>query len=562
MRLVECVPNFSEGRNEAIIESITATIADTDGAHLLDVDPGKDTNRTVVTFVAEPDRAVEAAFRAIKKASELIDMSKHTGAHARMGATDVCPFVPVAGVTMEDCVELANKLGKRVGEELGIPVYLYENAATAQDRHNLASVRSGEYEGLAKKFQDPHWKPDYGPAEFNERSGATAIGARKFLIAYNVNLNTRSSKIANDIAITIREAGRNKRDEKGKFIRDENGTPLIQPGTLAACKAVGWFIDEYDKAQISINLTDFDVTPLHVAFDECVRQAEERGIRVTGSELVGLVPLQAMLQAGHHYLNKSGVSTGVSENDIIETAIQSLGLREVSPFDPQQKIIEYRVARPTPLADLTVTSFVDLTSSDAPAPGGGSVAALMASMSGALTSMVANLTVGKKGYKKVWQEMKEVAPQAQELKAAFLKAVDDDTFAFDAVMDAMKLPKKTEEDVQKRDAALESATRDAIEVPFGVLSRCRDALPLIEAVAQRGNVNSLSDAGVAALALRAAAGGALLNVLINLPGISDGDYIERTKGEGMKILEEVKERCHAVVMRVIDVLNEPLAPGE
>lgn len=562
MRLVECVPNFSEGRDDSVIDSITTTIKDTDGAHLLDVDPGKDTNRTVVTFVADPDNAVEAAFRAIKKASELIDMSKHAGAHARMGATDVCPFVPVSGVTMEDCVELARKLGKRVGDELGIPVYLYENAATAEDRRNLASVRSGEYEGLQKKLKDPHWRPDFGPVEFNSRSGATAIGARKFLIAYNVNLNTRSKKIAHDVAMTIREAGRNKRDEKGKFIRDEDGTPLKQAGTLGACKAVGWFIDEYDKAQISINLTDFDVTPPHVAFDECVRQAAARGVRVTGSELVGLVPLEAMLRAGRHYLEMSGVSTGIPESDIIETAIQSLGLREVSAFEPEQKIIEYRVARQTPLADLGVTSFVDLTSSDAPAPGGGSVAALMASMSGALTSMVANLTVGKKGYKKVWEEMKELAPQAQELKAAFLRAMDDDTFAFDAVMDAMKLPKKTDDDIARRDAALENATKEAIEVPFGVLRRCREAIPLVEAVAERGNVNSLSDAGVAALALRAAAGGALLNVLINLPGVADSDYRSKMKSEGEIALAEIEKRCQAVVTGVSSRLKEALEPGE
>jgi len=562
MRLVECVPNFSEGRNEAIIDAITGVIADTDGAHLLDVDPGKDTNRTVVTFVADYDHAVEAAFRAIKKASELIDMSKHTGAHARMGATDVCPFVPVAGVTMEDCVELARRLGERVGDELGIPVYLYEEAATAEDRQNLASVRSGEYEGLAKKLADPHWKPDFGPAKFDPRTGATAIGARKFLIAYNINLNTRSAKIANDIAITIREAGRNKRDENGKFVRDDNGEPIKESGTLKACKAVGWYIDEYERAQISINLTDFDVTPPHVAFDECVRQAQSRGICVTGSELVGLIPLAAILQAGNHYLNKAGVSTGVPESEIIETAIQSLGLREVAPFDPRQKVIEYRVAKGTPLADLTVKSFVDLTSTDAPAPGGGSVAALMASMSGALTSMVANLTVGKKGYKKVWEEMKEVAPPAQSLKAAFLKAVDDDTSAFDAVLDAMKLPKKSEEEQKRRGEAIENATKGAVEVPLGVLRGCRDALPLVEAVAEKGNVNSLSDAGVAALALRAAAGGALLNVLINLPGLSDREYIDRTSGEGLQILEEVKERCHTVVMKILSQLKDSLNPDE
>jgi len=558
MRLVECVPNFSEGRNAAVIDAITGEINDVDGAHLLDVDPGKDTNRTVVTFVAEFDCAVEAAFRMIRKASEIIDMSKHSGAHARMGATDVCPFVPVAGVTMDDCVELARRLGERVGDELGIPVYLYEEAATADDRHNLASVRSGEYEGLAAKFKDPHWKPDFGPAEFNPRWGATAIGARKFLIAYNIDLNTRSSKIANDIAMTIREAGRNKRDAKGKFVRDENGAPVKAPGTLQSAKAVGWYIDEYERAQISINLTDFDVTPPHVAFDECVRQAEARGIRVTGSELVGLIPLEAILQAGRHYLEKAGVSTGIPEAQIIETAIQSLGLRDVAPFDPRQKIIEYRVAAAPPLGDLRVESFVDLTSTDAPAPGGGSVAALMASMSGALTSMVANLTVGKKGYKEVQDEMKDVAPKAQVLKAAFLKAVDDDTNAFDAVMDAMKLPKTTEEEQRRRTEAIEQATKEAVEVPLGVLLRCREALPLVESVAEKGNVNSLSDAGVAALALRAAAGGALLNVLINLPGLTDREYIDSTRKEGVAALEEVKERCHAVVMKIIATLNDSL----
>ncbi len=562
MRLVECVPNFSDGRNMAVIDAITAEISDSEGAYLLDVDPGKDTNRTVVTFVADYDAAVDAAFRAIKKASELIDMSKHSGAHARMGATDVCPFVPVSGVTMDDCVELARQLGERVGSELGIPVYLYEAAATADDRRNLASVRSGEYEGLPQKLKDPHWKPDFGPAEFNPRWGATAISARKFLIAYNIDLNTRNPKLAHDIAMTIREAGRNKRDKKGKFVRDENGVPVKQPGTLQACKAVGWYIDEYERAQISINLTDFDVTPPHAAFDECVKQAEKLGIRVTGSELVGLIPLEALLQAGTHYLKKAGVSTGIPQAQIMETAIQSLGLRDVAPFDTAQKVIEFRVAAETPLADLTVKSFVDLTSSDAPAPGGGSVAALMASSAAALASMVANLTVGKKAYKDVDDEMKDIAPKAQVLKSKFMKAVDDDTKAFDAVMDAMRLPKQTEEEQQLRTEAIENTTREAVEVPMGVLRSCRDVLPLIEGVAEKGNVNSLSDAGVAALALRAAAGGALLNVLINLPGLSDRDYIEKISDEGMEVLEEVKNRCHAVVMKIVADLRESLKPSE
>lgn len=556
MRLVECVPNFSEGRNTTIIDAITGVIADAEGAHLLDVDPGKDTNRTVVTFVAEYEAAVEAAFRAIEKASQIIDMSKHTGAHARMGATDVCPFIPVAGVTMDDCVELARRLGERVGSELGIPVYLYEAAATADDRVNLASVRSGEYEGLSKKLRDPHWKPDFGPAEFNPKAGATAIGARKFLIAYNVNLNTRSAKIANDIAMTIREAGKNKRDDNGKFVRDENGVPIKQPGTLKACKAVGWYIDEYKRAQISINLTDYDVTPPHLAFDEVVRQAETRGVRVTGSELVGLIPLEAMLRAGTHYLEKAKLSTGLPEADILEMAVQSLGLAELGPFDPQKKIIEYRVAGETPLAAATVHGFVDLTSTDSPVPGGGSVAALMASLSGALTSMVANLTVGKKGYKNVQDEMKAVAPRAQTLKDFFLGAVDADSKAFDGVMEAMKLPKNTEEDQRIRNQKIEEATKDAVEVPFSVVTSCCDVIELIETVAEKGNVNSLSDAGVAALALRAAAGGAMLNVLINLPGISDQGYVEEKTGAVKAAVDEVDQRCGQIVSRIIERLEK------
>jgi len=561
MRLVECVPNFSEGRNTGVIDAITTTITGTDGAHLLDVDPGKDTNRTVVTFVAEYDAAVEAAFRAISRASELIDMSKHTGAHPRMGATDVCPFIPVAGVTMQDCAELARRLGRRVGDELGIPVYLYEEAATSPERRNLANIRSGEYEGLPEKLRDPHWKPDFGPAEFSSRTartGATVIGARKFLIAYNVNLNTRSKKIAHDIAMTIREAGRSKRDDEGKFVRDHKGEVVKETGTLKACKAVGWYIDEYKRAQISINLTDFDVTPPHVAFDEVVRQAEKIGVRVTGSELVGLIPLEAMLRAGRHYLEKAGVSTGVPEEVLVETAIQSLGLRDVAPFDPKQKIIEYRVATPTPLADMTVRSFVDITSTDSPVPGGGSVSALMASMSSALASMVANLTVDKKGYKTAQAEMKRVAPKAQELKAVFLRAVDEDSRAFDAVMAAMRLPDKTDEERRFREGTMDKATKGAIEVPLGVLERCLDVLPLLESVAVKGNVNSLSDAGVAALALRSAAGGAFLNVLINLPGITDAAYVGERSRRARSVLDEVQRRCDQVTVGVISRLEEPL----
>jgi glutamate formiminotransferase/formiminotetrahydrofolate cyclodeaminase len=556
MRLVECVPNFSEGRNQNIIDAIATAIEETEGAHLLDVDPGKDTNRTVVTFVAGYDTVVEAAFNAIRTASRLIDMSKHTGAHARMGATDVCPFVPVSGVTMDDCVKLANDLGARVGDELGIPVYLYENAAKKEERRNLATVRSGEYEGLPKKLEDPNWKPDYGPAEFKPRSGATVIGAREFLIAYNVNLNTRDRKLANDIALSIREAGRAKRDENGKFVRDSDGNIVQAPGTLKACKAVGWYIEEYKQAQVSINLVNFDRTSPHEAFDEVVRQAQQRGIRVTGSELVGLIPLDAVLQAGRHYLTLQGKSAGVPEKDLIDTAVKSLGLNDISVFDPLQKIIEYRVAAARPLAGSTVRDFVDETSVDSPVPGGGSVAALMGSLACALGSMVANLTVGKKGYEEVDEEMKSVAVEAQTLKDAFLRAVDDDSDAFDGVMNATRLPRKTEDDARQRTEMIELATKNAVEVPLSVIKRCGEAIKLIEKVAVKGNENSISDAGVAALCLRSAASGAELNVLINLPGLSDKEYVTKTRQEATSVCERVNGRCMKVFQRVLDHLGE------
>jgi len=555
MRLVECVPNFSEGRNPAVIDAIAAVITDSEGAWLLDVDPGKATNRTVVTFVADYDRAVEAAFRAIAKAAELIDMRKHQGEHARMGATDVCPFVPVRGVDMDDCVALARALGERVGKELEIPVYLYEYAAASEERRNLATVRAGEYEALPDKLKDPRWKPDFGPARFNARSGATVIGARKFLIAYNVNLNTRDARKANDIALEVREAGRNQRGPDGKFVRDAAGEPVKRPGRLQACKAVGWYIDEYARAQISINLTDFDVTPPHLAFDTVCEEAEKRGLRVTGSELVGLIPLEAMLQAGRHYLEKAGSSAGLPEAQVVEAAIQSLGLRELSAFDPAQKVIEYRVAEAAPLADMRVRDFTDLTSTDAPAPGGGSVAALMGAMAGALAAMVANLTVGKKAYQEVEDEMKAVAVDAQRMKDACLRAIDADTKAFDAVMAAMRMPRGSDEEAAARDAAVQQATQHAIDVPLGVLRTCRDALAPIAAVAERGNQNSLSDAGVAALCARAGAHGAYLNVLINLPGVSDAHYVASTRAEASRIMEETAARASEIIERVTSALS-------
>jgi glutamate formiminotransferase/formiminotetrahydrofolate cyclodeaminase len=556
MKLVECVPNFSEGRDQTVIDTITASIEEVEGAFLLDVDPGKDTNRTVVTFVAEYSSAVEAAFRAIETAARVIDMTTHKGAHARQGATDVCPFVPVSNVTMEECVQLANDLGKRVGEELGIPVYLYEFAATRDDRRNLADVRAGEYEALKEKLKKPEWKPDYGPAEFKPKHGATQIGARKFLIAYNVNLNTKDRKIANDIALSIREAGRAKRDSNGKMVRDTDGKVIKVPGTLKAAKAVGWYIEEYQRAQVSINLVDQEITPPHVAFDEVKRQAEQRGARVTGSELVGLVPIEAMLQAGRHYLQMQGKSTGVPEKDLIENAIQSLGLKDIAEFDPKQKIIEYRVAGESPLINSTIRDFVDITSIETPVPGGGSVSALLASLGAALASMVANLTAGKKGYESVDEDMKQVAVKAQILKDVFLRAVDEDSNAFDEVMDAMRLPKKKEEDKVHREEMIQVATKKAIDVPFGVIENCVNTLDLVETVAEGGNVNSLSDAAVAALCLRAAAEGALLNVMINLPGVTDGDYKKKTHQAAVSAAKEVDTRCVQVVKKIREQLDQ------
>jgi glutamate formiminotransferase/formiminotetrahydrofolate cyclodeaminase len=554
MKLVECVPNFSEGRDRAVIDAIVAAIASVDGTHVLDVDPGRDTHRTVVTFVSPVGNVIEAAFRGIAKASELIDMTQHHGEHPRMGATDVCPFVPLGTTRMDECVALARALGERVGKELGIPVYLYEYAATHEDRRNLAAIRAGEYEGLAEKLASPHWKPDFGASKLNARAGATVIGARKFLIAYNVNLNTRDKKKANDIAFAIREQGRKKRDEHGRFIRDMNGDFVFEEGTLKSCKAVGWYIDEYQRAQVSINLTDFDVTPPHAAFEEVARQAAMRGLRATGSELVGLIPLEAMRRAGRFYLEKQGASIGVPETMLVETAIQSLGLRELGGFDPMQKIIEYRVAADAPLASSSLREFVDVTSTDAPVPGGGSVAALCGSLAAALTAMVANLTFNKKGHEAVSPEMSTLAGEAQGLKDEFLRAVDDDARAFDAVMTANRLPKNTHDEQARRDEAIQTATKRAIEVPFGVMRLCERALPLVERVAEKGNPNSISDAGVAALLLGTAAGGAWLNVLINLPGLTDRDEADRLLKDGRAISARVGDGAARVAGRVTEGL--------
>ncbi|OQX71823.1 MAG: glutamate formimidoyltransferase, partial [Candidatus Cloacimonas sp. 4484_275] len=516
MKIIECVPNFSEGRDRKILDAIAASIKAVKGVTLLDVDPGADTNRTVFTFVGEPDPVIEAAFQAIKKAAELIDMSKHKGAHPRMGATDVCPFVPVSEVTMEECVEYAHRLGKRVGEELEIPVYFYEYAATKPEWKNLAEVRKGEYEALPEKMKDPYWKPDFGPQKFNAKAGATAISAREFLIAYNINLNTRDKKKAHDLALDIREKGRFLRDKKGKIVRDENGNKVRKPGIFKFCKAVGWYIEEYNRAQISINLTNYKVTPPHLVLEKVRELAREKGIQVTGSELVGLIPKEALVMAGKYYLKRMGESAGIPEKMIIETAVQSMGLDDLAPFDINEKVIEYAIAQKDNLINKTILDFSDELSTDSPAPGGGSVAALCASLSGALSAMVSNLTVGKKGYEKVWEKAAELAETGQKVKEEALAAIDKDTQAFYEMMDALRLPKKTEEEKKIREKAVEEATEKAILIPLETLEIAEKAVQLAAEVAEIGNENALSDAGVAAITANSAAKAAYLNVKINM----------------------------------------------
>ncbi|GJM43964.1 MAG: hypothetical protein DHS20C21_08060 [Gemmatimonadota bacterium] len=538
-QIVECVPNFSEGRDQDKISAITSRIRSVPGVTLLDVDPGADTNRTVVTMVGAPDDVLEAAFRAIQEAARVIDMRQHRGAHARMGATDVCPFVPVRGLTMDDCAELARRLGKRVGEELEIPVYLYEHAARKPEWRNLANVRAGEYEGLAARDGQADWAPDFGPARFNAASGATAIGAREFLIAYNVNLNTRSKPLAHDIALDIRERGRRMRDADGVAIRDESGGFAMQPGRFRECKAVGWYIPEYGAAQISINLTNYHITSMQDVFDAIEEGAHRRGLRVTGSEIVGLVPLKAIRDAGIHYLTRQGLSAGVPEAELIHTAVRSLGLDDLDAFDPREKIIEYRLRRDGMLADRTVADFADELSSSSPAPGGGSVASLLGSLSAALSAMVASLTVGKKGYEEHEQSMKDVGLEAQSLKDAFREDIDRDTDSFNDLYAAMKMKRKTPQEIAARDAAMLAATKAATEIPLGVLERTVRAAELAAIVARDGNRNSLSDAGVAALAAQGCAEGAYYNVLINLDGLPDPGWAAKIRARATQALAEV-----------------------
>jgi len=556
-KLIECVPNISEGRDPEKIREIARQVETVEGVKLLDVDPGKATNRTVITFVGEPDQVVEAAFRLIKKAKELIDMRHHQGEHPRFGATDVCPLVPVSGISMEETAEYARKLGKRVGEELGIPVYLYENAATEEKRRNLANVRAGEYEGLKDKLQDPAWKPDFGPSEWNDevaRSGAIAIGARDFLVAYNVNLNTTSTRRANAIAFDIREAGRVKRKGNpltGEIVRDENGNPVRIPGKFKGVKGIGWYIDEYGIAQVSYNITDINKAPVHLVFDETVKSADKRGVRVTGSEIVGLVPKKVLLDAADYFLRKQKRSLGIPEKEKIKIAVKSLGLDDLKPFRPEDKVIEYKLEEDDgkKLVDLSLTDFADLTASEKPAPGGGSVSAYIGALGAALGTMVANLSSHKRGWDERWEYFSDWAVKGENLKQKFIELVDKDTEAFDRIMAAFKMPKKTDEEKQLRAKAIEEATVHAIRVPLEVMQTAYETLEVNKAMIDEGLPSSLSDAMVGVAALRTAAEGAFYNVLINAKELSDKDKAAELIREGEELLSRVQERAGEILRK-------------
>lgn len=551
-QIIECVPNFSEGIDMSIIKQITNEIESVEGVKLLDVDPGKTTNRTVVTFVGEPKPVIEAAYRAIAKAKELIDMSKHKGEHPRMGATDVCPLVPIANISMEETVKYAHQLAKRVGEDLDFPVYCYEFAAKEPKRKNLAYVRSGEYEALPQKLTQEQWKPDFGPAKFDPKAGATAISARNFLVAYNFNLNTTSTRRANAIAFDVREAGRLKK-ENGKNVLDEKGEPIRIPGTLKSTKAIGWFIEEYGIAQISMNLTDITVTSIHKAFDEVDRCARERGIRVTGSELVGLVPKQALIDAAKHFLKKQERSVGLDEKELIKIAIKSLGLDELKPFIPEERIIEYLIETDhnKPLINLTLVGFTDETASESPAPGGGSISAYMGAMGISLATMVANLSSHKIGWDKRWEEFSNYAEKGQLLKDKLVNLVDEDTNAFNKIMEAYGLPKANEEDKIIRQKAIQDATEYATRVPLEVMKITFESMSIIKEMAKIGNPNSVTDAGVGALAARSAIMGAFLNVKINASGLNDKVLAQGLLKEGQLI----EDKAIAEEIEILKIVN-------
>ena len=551
-QIIECVPNFSEGSDMVIIKQITDEIESVEGVKLLDVDPGKATNRTVVTFVGEPEPVIEAAFLAIAKAKQLIDMSKHKGEHPRMGATDVCPLVPIANISMAETVEYAHKLGQRVGEELDFPVYCYEFAAKTDERKNLAFIRSGEYEALSEKLKKDEWKPDFGPAKFDSEAGATAISARNFLVAYNFNLNTTSTRRANAIAFDVREAGRLKK-EKGKNVLDEKGNPVRTPGTLKSTKAIGWYIEEYGVAQISMNLTDITITSIHKAFDEVDRAARERGVRVTGSELVGLVPKQALIDAAKYFLRKQERSVGLDEKELIKIAIKSLGLDELKPFVPEERVIEYLLEAEInkPLVNMTLIDFADETASESPAPGGGSISAYMGVMGVSLATMVANLSSHKRGWDSRWEEFSDIAEQGQMLKEKMLNLVDEDTNAFNKIMDAFGLPKSTDNEKLTRNQAIQDATEYATRVPLEVMKLAYESLSPIEKMAEFGNPNSVTDAGVGALAVRSAVMGAYLNVKINAAGLDNKEIANQLLQEGL----EIETKTIELEAKIIEIVN-------
>lgn len=561
-QLIECVPNISEGRDMDKIHEISRIVETVDGVKLLDVDPGAATNRTVITFVGEPEPVIEAAFRLIKKASELIDMSQHSGEHPRFGATDVCPLVPISGITLEETAVYAHKLGKRVGEELGIPGYFYEKAATTEVRRNLANCRAGEYEGLKEKLVNPEWKPDFGPAAFTltvKKAGAIAISARDFLVAYNINLNTTSTRRANAIAFDMREAGRIKREGNpvtGKIVTDENGNPVKIPGQLKAVKGIGWFIEEYGIAQISYNLTNISITPVHIAFDKTVEAAQKRGLRVTGSELIGLIPLKAMLDAADYFLKKQERSLGVSEEEKIKIAVKSMGLDDLKPFNPDEKIIEYvlRDKRDTPLIHMTLRQFANETAGESPAPGGGSISAYVGALGVSLGTMVANLSAHKRGWDERWEEFSEWAQEGAYLKEKLLALVDEDTNAFNKIMEAFKLPKQTESEKAARSEAIQNATKYAIEIPMHVMEYSLASMEVMNAMVDKGMQSSLSDAAVGALCARTAVMGAHLNVKINAQGLKD----EFFKGEMLKKGAEIEDTALTLEGEILRKVHEKL----
>ncbi|MBK7560579.1 MAG: glutamate formimidoyltransferase [Chitinophagaceae bacterium] len=543
--IIECVPNFSEGNDMNIIKQITDQIEGVEGVRLLNVDPGKATNRTVVTFVGSPEAVIEAAFRAIKKSGELIDMSRHSGEHPRMGATDVCPLIPVANITMEETAQYAQQLAKRVGEELQLPVFLYEAAQPHKNRSNLSVIRAGEYEGFFKKIKLPEWKPDFGPAEFDAKRGATVIGARDFLVAYNINLNTTSTRRANAIAFDVREAGRK--------IKNEKGEEIVQPGTLKSVKAMGWFIEEYGIAQISINLTNIGVTPVHIAFDEVCNKAAARGIRVTGSELVGLIPLKSLLDAGKYFLQKQKRSTGVSEKELIKIAVKSLGLDELGPFKPEEKIIEYMLKNKSDsqLVSKSLSDFADETASESPAPGGGSISAYVGALGASLATMVANLSSHKKGWDDRWEEFSKWAEKGEMYKNELMQLVDADTKAFNQIMVAFGLPKSTTEEKAARTKAIQDATKFAIEIPFKVMQASYNSMEVIKAMTEMGNPNSVTDAGVGALCARSAVIGAFMNVRINSVGYEDKSFISGILDRG----REIENKAIVLEAEILKIVN-------